>query len=249
MKRFSVFQIVLILLGAALLCNGVHVLMVTNFNLGSLLVLGLGAAILLYGVLLRRLRRQRWLHILAAVCSLVLAVCIGAVAFAGANDNPTYDEDAVLVLGCGIHGETVTTSLANRLNAAAAYHAQNPDALIVVSGGQGPQESVTEAAAMERYLLSRGVPAEKILKEEQATSTLENFKNTVPLLKERFPDGYTLTVITSRFHVFRAVKIAQQAGLSVTHVGAGIRWYTIPMNYLRELVAIANEVRRGSIRL
>ena len=194
MKRFSVFQIILFLFGAVLLCNGIHVLMVTNFNLGSLLVLGLGAACLLYGALFRRLRRQRWLHVLAAVCCLVLTVCVGAVAFAGTNDNPT-------------------------------------------------------SAAMERYLLSRGVPAEKILKEEHATSTLENFKNTIPLLEERFPDGYTLTVITSRFHVFRAVRIARHTGLLVTHVGAGIRWYTIPMNYLRELVAIANEVRRGSIRL
>ncbi|MBQ5969407.1 MAG: YdcF family protein [Clostridia bacterium] len=247
MKRLLFIRIPLILLGARVLYNGVHVARTANFNLGTMLLLGLGAAFIGYGLLLSRLRKWTWLHVTAGVCCLLLVGSAGALEVYGTRDNATYREDAVLVLGCGIDGERVTGSLARRLDAAIAYHAQNPDAVIVVSGGQGAQESITEAEAAARYLTERGVPADKIIKEEQATSTVENFKYTAVPLNERFPDGYSLAVITSRFHVFRAVRIAKKQGLTVTHVGAPVVRYTVPMNDLREVVAVLNEVRRGTI--
>ncbi len=247
MKRLLPVRILLVLLGARIFYNGVHVARTANFNLGTLMLLGLGAAFIVYGLLLNRLRKWTWLHVTAGVCCLLLVGSAAALEIYGTRDNATHREDAVLVLGCGIDGERVTGSLARRLDAAIAYRAQNPDAVIVVSGGQGPQEAITEAEAAARYLTERGVPADKIIKEEQATSTVENFKYTAALLDARFPDGYSLAVVTSRFHVFRAVRIAAKLGLPVTHVGASVVRYTIPMNDLREVVAVLNELRRGTI--
>lgn len=249
MKRLIVLRVALCAVGASLLYNAVHVFRTTNRNLGTLLILLLGVCFVLYGLLLQRLRKWKWLHITVAVCCIFLAGSVGALEVCGTRDNATYHEDAALVLGCGIKGDTVTASFARRLDAAVRYHEQNPTAVIVVSGGQGAQETVAEAEAGARYLIANGVPEERILKEERASSTLENFQYSKALLDARFPDGYTLTVITSRYHVFRAVKIAAHLGLSVTHVGTTVRRYTILMNDLRELFAIANEVRRGSLRL
>ena len=153
------------------------------------------------------------------------------------------------MLGCGVRGDRVSVGLARRLDKAAAYAADHPDVLIVVSGGQGPQETVTEAQAMEQYLLSCGIAGDRILKEEQATSTLENLQFSDALLRERFPDGYRAALVTSRFHVFRAVHIARTLDLEMTHLGAGSIWYSVPMNNLRELCAIAHELLRGTMHL
>lgn len=87
----------------------------------------------------------------------------------GVRDTVTYEEQAVIVLGAGIKGNQVSRTLQLRLDKTIEYAQKNPNALIVVSGGQGPQETVTEACAMEKYLLENGIRAERILKEEQAT--------------------------------------------------------------------------------
>ena len=247
MKQLLPLRILLAALGVRVILNGVHVSRTANFNLGTMMLLGLGGLLIVYAALLRCLRKWTWLHVAAGVCCLLLVGSAGALEVYGTRDNVTYREDAVLVLGCGIDGERVTGSLARRLDTAIAYHEKNPNAVIVVSGGQGAQETITEAEAAARYLTERGIPAEQIIKEEQATSTVENFKYTATLLNERFPGGYSLAVITSRYHVFRAVRIAKKQGLTVTHAGAAVVRYTVPMNDLREVVAVLNEVRRGTI--
>ncbi|NCU26351.1 YdcF family protein [Candidatus Nomurabacteria bacterium] len=66
---------------------------------------------------------------------------------------------------------TISPKLAKRLEAAIRYHTNNPDAMIVVCGGKGDQEDITEALAMERYLLSEGIPGDIIIREEKSTST------------------------------------------------------------------------------
>src|SRR5699024_8835907 len=110
--------------------------------------------------------------VLILFCSAIISAAV--VAFYGRRDNSSYDEDVIIVLGCGIRGDMVSDQLARRLDAAIRYHTQNPDAMILVSGGQGPQESVTEALAMETYLIAGGIPSDKIIKEESSTSTYSN---------------------------------------------------------------------------
>ena len=160
----------------------------------------------------------------------------------GQNDTVTYKEDALIVLGAGIADETPSLILQARLEAVLEYYLRNPEVVIVVSGGQGPRESVTEALAMERYLVSGGVPSEKILKEEEATTTRENIAFSKGLLDEYFDGEYTIAFITNDFHVFRTHIIVLRVGLTGTHMHAKIPRYSIPANYLRESIACLFEV-------
>jgi uncharacterized SAM-binding protein YcdF (DUF218 family) len=160
------------------------------------------------------------------------------IAAYGNGDNAGYDEDVVIVLGAGIQGETVSGKLVKRLDETAAYYNRNPEAVIIVCGGQGPQEDITEALAMERYLTNKGIPKERILKEDRSTSTDENFAYAKTILDSRFPQGFSSVLITSDFHVYRAVKSAGQAGIPAKHIGARTNWYTAPADYLREMFAI-----------
>ena len=92
-----------------------------------------------------------------------------------------------MVLG-GIFTEKVTPMLAERLNRAlSVYQHQTDKCKILVSGGQGPDEPISEALAMQRYLIQHGVPQSSIIMESQSTNTFENFyyskSHTQPILK------------------------------------------------------------------
>ena len=229
------------IVGLLLLVNAVFMAIVANFNAGIWITAFAGAVLLLYGIFHPKLRRHKWVHALLAG-GIILASCLIAfLVLYGRADTVTYEENALIVLGAAIRGETPSYPLYARLEAAVAYHLLNPDAYIVVSGGQGFQEDITEALAMERHLTQRGVPKELILKEEQATSTHENFRYAKELLDAHFDGPYQVAFVTSDFHVFRAAMTASSLGLAPTSCHAPILWYTLPVNYLRECAAVLKE--------
>jgi uncharacterized SAM-binding protein YcdF (DUF218 family) len=230
-----------LLFGTAILLNAFAVSAVSNFNLGSVLTALLGALLLLCGLFYARIVRAvpRWVWITFVALIIALGLYLATLLIYGSTDTVTYEEDALIVLGAAIHGERVSLMLRNRLDAAVAYYRQNPDVLIVVSGGQGAQEDISEALAMERYLIERGVRAESILKEDRSTSTKENFAFSKALLDERLGNDYSVAFVTSEFHIFRARGFAREAGFDYTaHAHSGTAWYLILPNGLRELVAI-----------
>ena len=71
-----------------------------------------------------------------------IIITTSVIVYCGYNDNPKQDKDVVIVLGAGINGEAVTPQLAGRLNAAIEYLASDTSAVVIVSGGQGSQESI-----------------------------------------------------------------------------------------------------------
>lgn len=161
-----------------------------------------------------------------------------SLAFYGRNDNVTFGEDAVIVLGKGLDGDKVPVNLAKRLDKAIEYHEKNPRALIVVSGGKGNEEKLSEAQAMADYLISRGIAENSIIKEDKSTTTYENFIFSTDILKQKLGDNYSVAFISNSFHIWRAEKLAKELGISATHLGAGIQWSTVPANYLREISVI-----------
>ena len=157
----------------------------------------------------------------------------------GSTDNVTKKEDAVIVLGAALHGERPSAVLADRLDTAVEYYQQNENAVIVVTGGKGMQENITEAAAMEKYLVNKGVPREKIIKEEKATSTFENFVYSKEILDELFEDKYTVAYITNEYHIYRAGAIAKTTGFeNFTHKHSSTRWYSLIPGTLRECLGV-----------
>jgi len=238
LTRENAPKLCITLAGILLLLNAVLMALVSNFTSGLIFLGILSAAFIIYGLLWDRLRKARWLHILAAVLCLVLIVFSGFLFLYGSKDNVQYDEDVVIILGAGVRGEEVSRMLAKRLDKAVEYYAKNPDVIFVVSGGQGPQEDISEALAMERYLIEFGIPAGQIIREERSTSTFENFSFSREILEKTFPNDYSVAFITNDFHVYRAERIAQYVGINARHMGASIEWYSVPVTYLREMAAV-----------
>ena len=181
----------------------------------------------------------RVLAVIFIIGVVVACVCVTVLYAYGNSDNVTHDEDAVIVLGAGIRGEKIGKALLGRLKTTVEYCEKNPNAVVVVSGGMGDGESITEALAMERYLIENGIPQEKIIKEERATSTKENFEYSKKLLDSYFDGEYSVTFITSEFHVYRAGIIAKSEGYNnATYVGSHTLPYLIVPNGFRECLAV-----------
>ena len=237
--------IVLLILGIAIFLNGAFMCVLANMTFGIVLTVLLGIFLICWGVFYKKIAVLTQKGVGKAIKIAVISLLCVEFAFVvfiagyGRTDTATFDEDCVIVLGAGIRGEWVTYPLKTRLDRAVEYSKKNPDAVIVVSGGQGFGEIVTEAYAMEKYLLSQGVPEDKIIKEEKATSTRENMRFSKVILDELFDREYKTVIITNNFHTYRGVTYARMEGLGeVTHLGGGIKWYNIIPSYIRESLAI-----------
>lgn len=148
-------------------------------------------------------------------------------------------EQAVIVLGCAVVGDRPSNTMYARTYKAYSYYTENPDVYLVVSGGQGPQENSTEAKAMQMILLDLGVPSDKIILEEQATSTAENFAFSKALLDEKFGDNYKAAYVTNDFHCYRAGKIGKKAGFNnLCGLSAETPQSAALVCYLREVLAV-----------
>lgn len=238
-KKFG--KIILLTVGIILTVNAVAMFFTSNFNIGLLFALLLGLSFVLYGAFLDKAKDNlpAWLRTAYFACVSALLVFAMFLVSYGLSDNISGKEDAIIVLGSGIRGELLTQGLKNRLDAAIDCYKENEDLIIVVSGGQGPQEDITEALAMERYLLARGIPQENIIKEEKATSTYENFVNSKSILDSRFGGEYETAFVSNEYHIYRASSLARIAGFdTVTHTHSSTMWYTLVPSTLRETLAV-----------
>lgn len=240
----GIIRFIFSIIGALFILWGGFILITTNYTVGILFMIVIGVIFLIFGLFYHTINHITAHGILRVVKYIIvfgLCFIIGLSGFLflfGSIDNVTYNEDAVIVLGCAVIDGQPSLSLANRLDAAIEYVDKNEDAIIIVSGGKGFQESVSEAEAMEKYLVERGIKPERILVEDMASSTYENMVFSKELLSERFDDKYTVAVITNDYHIFRAVNIAKSVGLDVNHYNAPTEWYNLIPSYLREAAAV-----------
>lgn len=152
--------------------------------------------------------------------------------------------DTVIVHGCAlIHGDGISRILAKRLDLALKlYRKSKRKALLIVSGGQGSDETVSEASAMRGYLVEKGVTEEHILMEDRSHSTKENLLFSNQLLIDRGGGGKT-ALVTSGYHVFRCVWLAHELSFRCTGFGAPVAAYYWPSAVIREFIAIYSRKR------
>lgn len=157
-------------------------------------------------------RRMVWIVAVSAVGVLVvLAGVITGLMVHAAATTPKPDA-TVVVLGSKIHGDQPSRMLRDRLQAAAEYLREYPNARCVVAGGLGPGETYTEAYVMKKYLVEQeGIDPDRIAREDASTDTRENLQFALEVIRR---EGWsTDTVIATQiFHQYRAGQMARQAG-------------------------------------
>lgn len=145
----------------------------------------------------------------------------------------------VIIHGCAlIHGDKVSRILGARIDKAVEiYEKSRGIAHLIVSGGQGDDETISEAEAMERYLLAKGVPPVAIFKENKSCSSRENLIFADKLRAELGLEGRT-ALVTSNYHLFRCLLIAHELKIRCTGFGAKVAAYYWPSAVIREFAAV-----------
>lgn len=122
----------------------------------------------------------------------------------GGYDRFCGEPQIMIVLGCQVKDEGPSLLLQDRLDTALDYLREHPDMTVVVSGGQGRDEPMSEAQAMANYLMENGFPEEQILQEDRSHNTVQNLMYSRTLLCEL---GYDTTqdvvVVSNGFHLTR----------------------------------------------
>jgi len=183
------------------------------------------------------------------LCSVALFAAIGIVytsvlsAFMlTAQFRTNEDAEAIIVLGCKVNGEKPSRMLARRLDSAYEFLAENENTICVVSGGKGDDEKISEALAMKRYLVDKGISSDRIIMEDKSVNTYENMKFSAQKL-----ESYNISdvaIVTDGFHQYRAGYIAKKYGFTVSAVNAKNDFITRPListYWVREWLAITKE--------
>jgi len=222
-----------ILCGALTVLGLFLIFCLVGYKFGGLFFLGLAALIPVYHFLRHDFLRR----LLTALLFLAFAAMsiTGGVIARDARGSAEPKADCLIVLGCQVNGTTPSRMLRQRLDAAIDYLNTYPDSAAIVSGGRGPGEGISEAECMFDYLTAAGIDPDRILLEDQATSTMENLRYSLELLDE----GASVAIVSNEFHLYRAGQMAASLGLDASLIPASTEFPLLLTSYsLREILAV-----------
>ena len=149
------------------------------------------------------------------------------------------EPQTIIILGSGLFGDKVPPLLAQRLDKGLAiYEKFNRKPVIIVSGGQGDDELISEAEAMAGYLMEKGVPADSILLENKSRTTFENLTFSKQLMLAHGLEQDRVVLVTNSFHALRAGIYMKQVGLKGRSIGSRTAFYFLPSDWIRETAGL-----------
>lgn len=170
---------------------------------------------------------------------LVIFIGVESIIIYNGHHHDTQKPDYLVVLGAGLRGRSISASLLYRLETALDFHDMYPDVKIVVSGGQGKGEDMTEALAMRNFLVDNGVDPSLIIMEDKSTNTYENFLYSKNVLEEEtVKEDFTITIISNNFHMYRAKFLAKEVGFNTHGYPAPSHKASALVFYVREFFGV-----------
>lgn len=183
---------------------------------------------------------KRYIFVLIACLFVFLTVELRIVfgMFSCREKNLLY----LIVLGAQVRGTTMSGSLYRRIKRARVYLEENPETVVILSGGQGKGEEITEAEAMRRYLVQHGIKESRILMETESATTRENLEFSARFIKNKsIPVG----IVTNNFHSYRAYCYAKQLGYGAPKsISAGCHPVFFVHYMVREFFALCQDNRK-----
>ena len=250
MKK-GIAMMLLVLLGVSSIAYGLYVRRAASGTGFYRIWIVLGIGLILVGGcvqlgLFAKLPKIVKIIIGCGVClGLGLLIFLNALIFTKFDSDDEDNLDYLIVLGAQMKNSGPSVALRYRLDATIDYMEKNKDTKCIVSGGKGPNEPVSEAEGMEKYLLEHGIDPSRIIKEDKSTSTKENFDFSMKVvdLKDK-----KVGIVTNNFHSYRANAIAKKCGLkSVSAISAGSVKTYLPNNMFRENLALLKDFIMGNI--
>ena len=230
------------------------VITVREYNLGIIAGLGFDFLLLIYiiffnkiNLLIKNSKKKKAGKIILNIISSILCICIliSGVTFhniLSSSFESKEKSNVAIVLGCIVNGDKPGIFLKGRINAAYKYLNENPNAIAILSGGQGNGENISEAQCMFNTLTEMGIDESRLLIEDKSTSTSENLKFSKALLEENGIETKKVTIITNDFHEYRASEFAKNNGLKALRYPSKTPWNGYMPFATREIFAIIYQI-------
>ncbi len=159
----------------------------------------------------------------------------------GSMINSAGQADYAIVLGLALENGQPTPDLYARLDTAGAYLEKYPEAKLILTGGNADEPGRTEADVMRDILTGRGVPESRLILEDRAETTIENFRNIAGMISKDAP----VVMISSNYHMDRAVRNAGEEGFTnVLRLPAPSALSAYGANMLSEVVLNLNDLTK-----
>ena len=192
-------------------------------------------------------RLPKWLKRTGLVLILLGAavfIWVEALILTQFHARPAPGADYCVILGAQWKRTGPSIVLQRRLDIALTYLKENPGTAVIVSGGQGANEIMTEAAGMKQYLMEHGIEEDRIFEEDRSVNTTQNLQYSAKYLdlkKDR------VVIVTNNFHMYRALKIAEKQGYQASGLAATSVKAMIPNNMLREFFGVVKDFLAGNL--
>lgn len=161
----------------------------------------------------------------------------GSKVVSGMTARPQQKLDYVIVLGARVRGDQPTRALRKRLDCALDYAEKNPDTILILSGGQGEDEAISEAQCMYNYLQEKGFDISRLRLEDKSVSTKENVRFSAVFLQK---ENDRVGLVSNNFHIYRAMLFAKEEGYhEIYGIPASSDFWMQPHYILREICALA----------
>ncbi|MBB5171444.1 YdcF family protein [Rummeliibacillus stabekisii] len=188
-------------------------------------------------------RKKMWIIVVIVLVIAGFWVLTSKWLAEGEKPRATGANKYLVVLGAKVKkGAVPSKSLAYRLDAALEYAKKYPKVLIIVTGGQGPDEDATEASVMKNYLVDRGVDEKRIKLEDKSTTTYENLVNAKKIIGN---ESKKITIVSNDYHLARAKMLAENVGLDCDVIPAKTPKSVEAKSRLRERLALLKTVVLG----
>ncbi|MDD6659838.1 MAG: YdcF family protein [Eubacteriales bacterium] len=213
--------------------SGVH-------NLATLLGSLYGLCFLAEGIVYDKLsfNAKKYTAFLLFVIS--LALILGSIYVMNRGKDTAKNQKVLIVLGCRVKGDVASVALEKRAESAYFYLLKNPNSVAILSGGQGKDENISEAACLKKLLTDRGILANRLFCEELSTSTDENIRFSKKIIDENGFDT-NVAIVTSEYHQLRSKHICEKNGLKFASISSKTEPLYLPTFLVRELMALINE--------
>ena len=228
--------------------------LLAGYSFSALICAGIMGLLLFYNICYwASFRHPRAAGLVKRLVTLIL--CLGLIV-AGATEcliihaslgDRKESCEYMVVLGAKVRPDGPSVSLMDRITAAAEYMEENPQVIAVVSGGQGPDEPMTEAECMYRELVKLGVDPDRIWREDKASSTWENLRFSIRLIEEKTGQRpEKIGLLSSEYHLFRAKLFARDSGVEAVGIPAHTTRLSQMVNhFMREVAGVWHYIILG----
>lgn len=251
-KKMTILPVILLLAGILCILYGITIMLANSGSKFFCVWYAGGLCLMILAFLFRSGIAGRLPMAVKAGAGIVISLGVifvivtQCMVISGFRNTPEKNLDYIIVLGSQVKpgGPAVVTRM--RLDRAYDYAVENPETVIIVSGGQGSNEPASEASVMKDYLVGRGIDESRIIMEDRSTNTSENLQFCAALDEDL--KNARVGIVSSNFHIFRALAIAKKCGYTETFgiPADSVKLY-LPNNMIRESVGILKDFLMGNL--